>query len=103
MIETTAQVPTTNADKYVLRLCKQWAHRIEVNFQERQGVIHFENAIATLTPSSDELVVTILAADNPTVERIQGVVASHLDRFAHREAPLQFDWHRSDRLALGAL
>jgi hypothetical protein len=26
------------------------------------------------------------------VERMKGVVASHLDRFAFREAPLRFDW-----------
>jgi hypothetical protein len=26
------------------------------------------------------------------VERLKGVVASHLDRFAFREAPLKFEW-----------
>ncbi len=27
-----------------------------------------------------------------TLQRTKGVVASHLDRFAFREAPLAFDW-----------
>jgi hypothetical protein len=45
-----------------------------------------------MVPAVDQLVVTILANDEPTVERLQGVVASHLDRFAFREAPLVFEW-----------
>ena len=30
--------------------------------------------------------------ESEAVERMKGVVASHLDRFAFREAPLKFDW-----------
>ena len=33
-----------------------------------------------------------VAAEGEAVERMKGVVASHLDRFAFREAPLKFDW-----------
>ena len=36
--------------------------------------------------------VLVEAADAGTVERMKGVVARHLDRFAFREAPLRFDW-----------
>ncbi|WP_345944342.1 DUF2218 domain-containing protein [Aureimonas sp. SA4125] len=28
----------------------------------------------------------------PVLERMKGVVATHLDRFAFREAPLGFEW-----------
>jgi hypothetical protein len=38
------------------------------------------------------LAVTILANDQPTAERLQSVVATHLDRFAFRGAPLAFQW-----------
>ena len=40
--------------------------------------------------------VTIEAEEGEAVERMKGVVASHLDRFAFREAPLRFD-HRVAR------
>ena len=36
------------------------------------------------------------ANESETVERMKGVVASHLDRFAFREAPLRFDWSRPE-------
>ncbi|HEY4807503.1 MAG TPA: DUF2218 domain-containing protein, partial [Roseiarcus sp.] len=41
---------------------------------------------------ADVLQVTIEGEESEAVERLQGVVASHLDRFAFREAPLRFDW-----------
>lgn len=92
MIETVAYVPTSNAAKYVAQLCKHWSHKLPVDHQDHRGVVKFDDAVATLEPDADELVVTILANDKPTVERLQGVVATHLDRFAFREAPLAFQW-----------
>lgn len=92
MIECTAHVRTPNGAKYMTQLCKHWSHKLDVDLEERRGIVRFDAAVATMTPTDDALVVTILANDEPTVERLQGVVASHLDRFAFREAPLNFDW-----------
>lgn len=92
MIETVAHIPTGNAAKYVNQLCKHWSHKLPVDLSDERGVIKFADAVATLEPDHDELVVTILANDQPTVERLRHVVASHLDRFAFREAPLALDW-----------
>jgi hypothetical protein len=47
-----------------------------------------------MTADADALTVTVEAADEATVERMKGVVARHLDRFAFREAPLPFAWAR---------
>jgi uncharacterized protein len=55
-------------------------------------VVKFPAAVATFEPGADTLEVTIEGQDTETVERMKGVVASHLDRFAFREAPLRFDW-----------
>lgn len=96
MIERTAHVPTAHASKYVAQLCKHWSHKLDVDVAEERGIVRFESAVATLTPRPEELAVTILANDEPTVERLQDVVARHLDRFAFREAPLLFEW-RSER------
>ena len=57
-----------------------------------KGVVRFPSATATMEASPDALIVTIEAADRETLERMKGVVASHLDRFAFREAPLAFAW-----------
>jgi hypothetical protein len=88
----SANVPTANASKYIQQLCKHWSHRLEVDLSEEKGVVRFPDAVVTLEARPDDLSVTIDAQAKETVERMKGVVASHLDRFAFREAPLKFDW-----------
>jgi uncharacterized protein len=88
----TASVPTANGGKYMQQLCKHWSHKLEVDLSEERGVVKFQTAVATFEPAADGLLVTIEGEEGEAVERMKGVVASHLDRFAFREAPLPFDW-----------
>jgi hypothetical protein len=92
MTATTAHVPTPNAAKYLQQLCKHWSHRLAVDLQGDTGTVRFPDAVATMTASGSELIVTVEADGEATLDRIKGVVASHLDRFAFREAPLRFQW-----------
>jgi hypothetical protein len=87
-----ASVPTANAAKYVQQLCKHWSHRLEVDLSDEKGVVKFPAGVATLKASPDALQVAIEGEASEEVERLKGVVATHLDRFAFREAPLRFDW-----------
>jgi hypothetical protein len=87
----TASVATVNGAKYVQQLCKHWSHKLEVDLSEEKGVVKFPAAVATFDAGADALQVTI-EGEEGEVERMKGVVASHLDRFAFREAPLRFDW-----------
>jgi hypothetical protein len=86
-----ASVPTTNAAKHLQQLCKHWSHKLEVELVDRKGVVRFPAAIVTLNAEADALQVAI-EGDKSEVERMKRVVATHLDRFAFREAPLRFDW-----------
>jgi uncharacterized protein len=88
----TAAVPTANAAKYMQQLCKHWSHKLEVDLSEQRGVVRFPTAVATFDAGADALQVTIEGEEGEAVERMKGVVASHLDRFVFREAPLPFDW-----------
>ena len=87
-----ASVPTANSAKYIQQLCKHWSHRLEVDLADQKGVVKFPDGVATLEAGADALLVTLEAEASEKVERLKGVVASHLDRFAFREAPLKFDW-----------
>ncbi len=92
MTTATARIPTASGSKYLQQLCKHWGHRFEVELSDHKGIVHFPDADATMEADADALFVTIEAKEKETVERMKGVVASHLDRFAFREAPLPFDW-----------
>lgn len=92
MARSSALVPTEHASKYLQQLCKHWSHRLEVRFDPTQGTVKFPEAVATMSARDNGLEVTVESAAAETVERLKGVVSSHLDRFAFREAPLTFDW-----------
>jgi hypothetical protein len=92
MVRETAQVPTPNGARYLQQLCKHWSHKLDVQLTENEGIVRFSNAVATMRADNVGLTVTVEAEDGETLERTKGVVTSHLDRFAFREAPLPFQW-----------
>lgn len=95
MASETARVPTANGAKYVQQLCKHWGHKLDVTLDGGTGVVRFPAATATMAAGPEALAVTVEAEDGETLERMKGVVAAHLDRFAFREAPLRFEWSKS--------
>jgi hypothetical protein len=97
-----AQVPTASGSRYLQQLCKHWSHNLAVEFTPERGSVVFPrdargadfpgDGRALFEAGPDALTVRIEASSAEQLERLQGTVASHLDRFAFREAPLQFDW-----------
>ncbi|MDR6787752.1 hypothetical protein J2Y58_001104 [Sphingomonas sp. BE138] len=93
MSVVVARVPTHSASRYLQQLAKHWSHKLEVSFSEQEARIAFPNgAVLDLRADSETLDVRLEVAEGGDVERMKEVVASHLDRFAFREAPLTFDW-----------
>jgi hypothetical protein len=100
--DTTALVPTTSGSKYLQQLCKHWSHNLDVSFTPEQGEVRFPaelrgsnwpgGAVATMVAHEDNLECRISASAEGQRDILKTVVASHLDRFAFREAPLTFDW-----------
>jgi uncharacterized protein len=90
---TTAVVPTNFGSRYLQQLAKHWSHKLEVEFDPAHATIRFPSgAVAVLDADESALTARIDAPDAETLERMKDVVASHLDRFAFREAPLPFLW-----------
>ncbi|OLP46821.1 DUF2218 domain-containing protein [Rhizobium oryziradicis] len=92
MSKTMAVVPTDHAWKYIQQLCKHWSHKLTVDLSDNKGIVSFDNATAVMTSDEKALTVIIEAPSDEVLERLKGVVSSHLDRFAFREAPLPFAW-----------
>ncbi len=87
MTHSTAAVATPFASRYLQQLCKHFAHRIPVTFSKTEGRMEFEGNTCLLNADGDVLNISIEAADTTALERLQGVVARHLDRFAFRDKP----------------
>ena len=101
-LAATASVPTASASRYLQQLCKHWAHNLAVTFNAGEGRILFPkdarglnfpgDGTVTLKAYETGLEVLVDASAPEQLEGLEGAVASHLDRFAFREAPLAFNW-----------
>lgn len=90
-LSTSAHVTTDTPARYISRLCKHFAHKIPVSFDEQQGRIEFTSGIALLQADAQGLTLSVQSASNETLEKLKGVVASHFERFAWQEA-LHLEW-----------
>lgn len=92
-----AEVPTQSASRYLQQLAKHWSHRLYVIFTPEKADIGFPNGSkAKLIAHPDHLYVELASPDQETLAQMQTVLVEHLDRFAFREAPLEFNWCSAD-------
>lgn len=93
MSSSQAHVSTPNAERYLRQLCSHWGHKFAVDVEPGHGRIEFgEGRNCELWASHGHLDVEVRATED-ALPRLQDVVAEHLNRFAHREGELAFDWH----------
>lgn len=93
MSVSVARVPTHSASRYLQQLARHWSHKMTVVFTAEEGTIDFPNGSRlAMRADSETLDVVLTVPESEDAGRMRGVVASHLDRFAFREAPLTFDW-----------
>ncbi|WP_404481351.1 DUF2218 domain-containing protein [Novosphingobium sp. BL-52-GroH] len=87
-----ARVSTQSGGKYIRQLCKHWSHKLETQVEGDTGTVTFPNAVATMAADDSGIAIAITGEDREAIERLTGVVAVHIDRFAFREAPLTYEW-----------
>jgi hypothetical protein len=90
MSAAVTRVPTAHASRYLQQLCKHWAHKFPVEFTPTNGRIDMSAGVLILEADAEGLGLR-LTAEPTDLERMEGVVAAHLNRFAFRET-LAFDW-----------
>ena len=83
-------MPTAHAGRYLGQLCKHFAHKLPVTFDEIAGTISFAIGDCHLVATDAALTIDL---DGPaeSLEQLRDVVTRHLDRFAFREE-LVYDW-----------
>lgn len=86
----TCRVPTAHGSRYLQQLCKHWSHKYPVEFTPQNGRIEMSAAVLILDADAEGLGLRLTAAPED-LERMEGVVERHLERFAFREE-LAFDW-----------
>lgn len=94
MARTITSVSTLHGSKYLQQLCKHWSHRFEVTFDPQAGQIDFgDGQSVNLAAHPEQLEISITDTTGDRLERLETVVADHINRFAFRET-LVYDWKR---------
>lgn len=90
-LSRSAFVSTDRPARYIGRLCRHFAHKIPVSFDERRGRIEFDFGLAELQADHSGLTLRVEAGSPANLEKMQHVVASHFERFAWQDA-LDLNW-----------
>lgn len=85
MLEAKAIVTTKHASKYLQQVCKHFAHKIDVSYDETHGECVFEMGKGILDADDEALTILASAANEADLETTKSVIESHLVRFAFRE------------------
>ncbi|MDT1986844.1 MAG: DUF2218 domain-containing protein [Planktomarina sp.] len=91
MASSNTIVKTKMASRYLQQLCKHFAHKIKVEFNEEKGCIQFDFGKTDLIARPEELSITVKSESDENLARLRRVVGSHLERFAFREK-LVMEW-----------
>ena len=86
----TARVATAHGSRYLQQLCKHWSHKYPVEFTSQNGRIEMSAAVLILDADAEGLGLQLTSAPED-LERMEDVVARHLQRFAFKEE-LTVDW-----------
>lgn len=93
MLESSVQITTTDPSRLIRRLCKHWSHKFEVTHDDRHGSIPFGSGHCELRADEGRLTALVRAEDAAQLEKLETVVADHLQRMAADET-FSFDWKR---------
>lgn len=85
MFTDTATVLSPLAPRYLVQLCKHFAHKIPAEAADGRGKAVFPWGLCFLEAEGEVLTLRCEADDSPSLERVKQVVEVHMLRFARRE------------------
>ncbi|MBK75914.1 MAG: 2,4-dihydroxyhept-2-ene-1,7-dioic acid aldolase [Henriciella sp.] len=91
-MQRTALVATENASRYLQQLSKHWAHKSEVEHTATTSRIELPLGELRMQASQTTLGLEISSDTTDGLDKLAGIVEQHLDRFAHRENGLAYEW-----------
>jgi len=92
MLVTTARYPTAHASKYLQQLCKHFAHKVDVTFDDTSGQVALPPGPAHMTADAEGLTIRIQSESAKDLIQARYVIDSHLVTFAHRDGFTGFVW-----------
>jgi len=90
--KTIGKFQTAQASKYLQQLCKHFAHKVAVEYDQTAGWADLPVGRASLTASDTLLTVEIDLHDLEQKDQGHMIIDSHLEKFAFREDVRTMTW-----------
>lgn len=91
-MQMTADFATERATGLMTTMGKHFGHKIPVTMAEDHVILGFEMGEARIAATAEGLHLSLQGSDAEALERLRGVVESHLLRFAQRDDPAPLAW-----------
>jgi hypothetical protein len=110
VLASGAFVVTERPSHYLRQLCEHFAHEkgrhgapeVEVTFDEYEGFVDFAHVISGTcrldARQQGALVLSARGTNQAALERVQGVLTDHVERFGRRDG-LTVDWGPASEVA----
>lgn len=85
MKTSSTSIKTPEGSSYIRKLCKHFAHKIKVAYDEKEGTAEFPFGRALMTADGESLRFDITSDTFEGISRIKYVLVTHLEKFAFRE------------------
>ena len=92
MLTASSKFKTEKPSKYLMQLCKHFAHKVDVSYTEQQGEVTFPCGTALLQNKTDRLEFYVEAPTQEELSQCQSIIESHIVRFAFREKLEHLNW-----------
>ncbi|HEY7630504.1 MAG TPA: DUF2218 domain-containing protein [Thermoleophilaceae bacterium] len=90
-LSSTADVDAAKPVAYMRQLCKHFGHKNEASFGDTRGEIRFDYGRCELNAGEGVLSLRVVAEEPESLERLERVIGSHLERFGRRDG-LSVSW-----------
>ena len=82
-----ALVEIASPNRYLVQLCQHFGHRVPASHADGAGRIDFPAGSCVLVARGELLTLRLTAEQPAELARLQGVITTHLHRFAFRDPP----------------
>lgn len=92
-VTTTGFAPCEKGDRYLKQLVSHWQHKMPASYEDSSAAFEFPDGTkVAMQAEATGITITLTAANSQIGAQKRGVIERHIDRFAFREAPLNFTW-----------
>lgn len=92
MLSSQSQFTTETPEKYLVQMCKHFAHKVETSYSNTEGKVDFPCGKAEFLVDENNLIFKVSAENSVNLNKSKSIIESHIIRFAFREKLERLEW-----------